>query len=159
MNMQYKFQQSSFMNPVVLQVINRMVDIPAACRSWYAQCTLCSRLWTLTGTVLGMVVMRLLLCNDRCPGWGAQKTVEFCSCRSWGSRNAWFDYGYMFCIIQGGFWRIFHAFPREGVDSDPEVCSPSCRHVVDTGSGMLISGFAVLTHLALCSHDCRQFAD
>ena len=26
-NMQYKFQQSSFMNPVVLQVINRMVDI------------------------------------------------------------------------------------------------------------------------------------
>ena len=27
MNMQYKFQQSSFMNPVVLLVINRRVDI------------------------------------------------------------------------------------------------------------------------------------
>ena len=61
------------MNPVALLVVNRMVDIPAACRSWYAQCTLCSRPWTFTGTVLGMVVMRLLLCNDRCPGWSAQK--------------------------------------------------------------------------------------
>ena len=25
----------------------------------------------------------------------------------WGSRNASFDYGYMFCIIQGGFWKNF----------------------------------------------------
>ena len=24
-------------------------------------------------------------------------------CNDCGSRNAWFDYGYMFCIIQGGF--------------------------------------------------------
>ena len=82
---------------------------PAACRSWYAQCTVCSRPWTLIGTVLGMVVKRLLLCNGRCPGWSAQKTVEFrsCSacgrcpvpgqgcctrrCNDYGPGNAWFD--------------------------------------------------------------------
>ena len=43
------------MNPDVLQFINRMVDLPAACRSCYAQCTVCSRTWTVTSTVLGMV--------------------------------------------------------------------------------------------------------
>ena len=107
------------------------VGHPAACRSWYAQCTLCSRPWTFTGTVLGMVVMRLLLCNDRCPGWGAQKTVEFRSCTAvqlldkvvvpvgatTGSRNAWFDYGYMFCIFQDGFLKNLYDFLHEGVDS------------------------------------------
>ena len=29
--------------------------------------------------------------------------------------------------------------------------------VVDYGSGMSFPGFAGLTHLALCPHDCRQF--
>ena len=105
--MQHKFQQFLFMNPGVLQFINRRVDIPAACRSWSAQCTLCSRPYS------GMVVTCLLLCSDRCPGWGAQKTVEFRSCRFSGVRNAWFDYVYMFCIIQGGFWKNFYDFPRD----------------------------------------------
>ena len=98
--------EHAFMNPVVLQVINRMVDIPAACRSWYAQCTRCSRPWTLTGTVLGMVVMRLLLCNDRCPGWGAQK-LWISAVAVLGGRAM---LGYMFCIIQGGFWRNLRFF-------------------------------------------------
>ena len=157
MNMQYKFLQSSFLNPVVLQVINRMVDIPAACRSWYAQCTLCSRPWTLTGTVLGMVVMRLLSCNDRCPG-GARRKLWISAVAVLGGR-AMLGSTMVTCSASSrvAFGEIF-AFLREGVDSDPEVYSPSCRHVVDTGSGMLISGFAGLTHLALCSHDCRQFA-
>ena len=51
-NMQHEFQWFLFMNPCVLQFINRRVDIPAACRSWYAQCTLCSSPWTSTGTWL-----------------------------------------------------------------------------------------------------------
>ena len=106
--MQHEYQWFLFMNPCVLQFINRRVDIPAACRSWYAQCTLCSSLYS------GMIVTRLLLCSDRCPGWGAQKTVEFRSCRFSGVRNAWFDYVYMFCIIQGGFWKNFYDFPRVG---------------------------------------------
>ena len=114
------------MNLDVLPFINRMMDISAACRSWYVQCTLRSRPWTLTGTVLGMVVIRLLLCNDRCPGWGAQKTVESPQLPFfWGSRNAWFDHGYMFCIIQGGFWKYFYDFLHEMEDSAPEVDSPS----------------------------------
>ena len=106
-NMQHKFQQFLFMSPGVLQFINRRVDIPAACRSWYAQCTLCSR------PCSGMVVLRLLLCNDRCLGWGAQKLWSSAVAVSLGSRNAWFDYGYMFCIIQGGFWKNFYDFPRD----------------------------------------------
>ena len=57
------------------------------------------------------------------------------------------------------FGRIFHDFLHEGVDSAPELDSRPGRHVVDNGSGMFLTGFAGLTHLALCSHDCRQFAD
>ena len=38
-----------------VQFLNRMVDIPAACRSWYAQCTLADH-GDLTGTVLVLVV-------------------------------------------------------------------------------------------------------
>ena len=33
------------------------------------------------------------------------------------------------------------------------------RHVVDKGGGMFLTGFAGLTPLVQCSHDCRQFAD
>ena len=40
---------------------------------------------------------------------------------SLGLRNAWFDYGYMFCIIQGGFWENFYDFLRDWEDSAPEV--------------------------------------
>ena len=40
-----------------------------------------------------------------------------------GVRNAWFDCGYMFCFIQGGFWKNFYDFPSDWVDSDPEVNS------------------------------------
>ena len=60
-------------------------------------------------------------------GWVVQKTVEppqwqfwvrpvlgqgCCArwCNDWGPRNAWFNYGYMSCIIQGGFWKNFMIF-------------------------------------------------
>ena len=101
----------------------------------------------------------------------AQKTVEspqlqwfWASSSSWtrslcplvqrlGVRNAWFDYGYMFCFIQGGFWKNFYDFPRDWVDSDPEVYSrrfSPCSHaeddvaalVVNSGSGLRSAGFA-----------------
>ena len=143
----------------------------AACRSWYAQCTLCSRPRTFTGTVLGMVVMRLLLCNDRCPGWGAQKTVEFRSCSACGrcpvpgqrllcpsvqrlgramlgstmdtcSASSWMAFG-----------RICTFFYMKGQTLDPEVDScgfSPCSHaeedvaalVVDNSSGLLFAGFS-----------------
>ena len=57
------------------------------------------------------------------------------------------------------FGRIFFDFLLAGVDSAPELDSRPGRHVVDNGSGMYHTGFAGLTHLALCSHDCWQFAD
>ena len=46
------------------------MDIPAACRSWYAQCTLCSRPWTFTGTVLGMVVDAPVVVQQQVPWLG-----------------------------------------------------------------------------------------
>ena len=104
----------------------------------------------------------------------AQKTVEspqlqwfWASSSSWtwslcplvqrlGARNAWFDCGYMFCFIQGGFWKNFYDFLHQGVDSAPELDARPGRRAVDNGSGMYHTGFAGSTHLALCSHDCRQ---
>ena len=76
---------------------------------------------------LGWLSTRLLLCSDRCPGWVMQKLWSFRSytfgvrpvpgqgccarwCNDWGSRNAGFDDGYMFCIIQGGSWKNFMIF-------------------------------------------------
>ena len=111
------------------QFINRVVDIPAAYRSWYAQCTLCSRPWTFTGTVLWMfvdapvVVQRQVPWLGRAGNCGSLRSCSACGrcpvpgqgccarrCNDCGSRNAWFDYGYMFCIIQGGFWKKFLRF-------------------------------------------------
>ena len=97
-NMQYKFQQSLFMNPRVLQFINSMVDISAACSSWYAQCTLCSRPCSGDGCHAPVVVQRQV------SGWGVQKLwspavavllgVAQCLVRLW----------IHVCIILGGFF-------------------------------------------------------
>ena len=127
-NMQHQCQQSLFMNPCVLQFINRMVDIPAVCRSWYAQCTLCSRPWTFTGTVLRWLFMRLLLCSDRCPGWGAQKTVEFRSCRFSGVAQCLVRLWIHVLHHPGWLLEEFYDFPRDWVDSDPEVNSRRSLH-------------------------------
>ena len=127
----------------------------------------------LTVTVLGMVVDALVVVNDRCPGWVAQQTVEFrsCSacgrrpvpgqgccarwCNDFGSRNAWFDDGYMLHIIQGGFWRFFAIFYMKGLT---RLLSSIfvLRYIFDHGSGMFHAVLLVLMHLALCSYDCPQ---
>ena len=60
---------------------------------------------------------------------------------------------HMFRFIQGGFWKNFYDFPRERVDSDPEVnsrrfspCSLAedevAALVVNNASGMFLAGFA-----------------
>ena len=109
---------------------------PAAYRSWYAQCTLCSRPWTFTGTVLGMVVMRLFVVQRTGALVGAlrklwssavavlvaavqflDKVVVPVGATTVGRALAWFDYGYMFFIILGGLWKNLYDFLREGVDS------------------------------------------
>ena len=122
--MQHMFQQSL----VLLQFINRVVDIPAACRFWSAQCTLCSRPWTFTGTVFGWLWTRLLLCSDRCSGWSCRKlwSLRSCSgfvrrpvlgqgrcarwCNDWGVRNAWFDCGYMLRFTRVSYGRFCTIF-------------------------------------------------
>ena len=88
--------------------------------------------------------LRLLLCNDICPGWVAQKTVESPQLQClWASSSPWTR---LLCplvqrlwvaqclvrlwihvVIQGGFWENFDDFLREGVDSAPELDSRPAR--------------------------------
>ena len=122
MIMQHKFQQLLFMNPGVLQFINRRVDIPAACRSWYAQCTLCSRPCSGDGCLAPVVVQRQV------PWLGRAVTVEFRSCRFSGVAQClvrlWIH------VLHHPGWLVedFYDFPRDWVDSDPEVNSRRSLH-------------------------------
>ena len=51
----------------------------------------CADRGDLTGTVLGMVLDAPFVVQQQVP---------------WlGSRNAWFDDGYMLCVILGGLWK------------------------------------------------------
>ena len=99
--MQLQFQQFvEFFVPLV-QFLDRMVDIPAASRSWYR---------TVHTVVLEMVLDAPVVVQQQVP---------------WlGSRNAGFDDGHMLCIILGGFWKNSD-FLHEGVDSAPELDSRS----------------------------------
>ena len=108
-NMQHQFQQSLFMNPCVLQFINRVVDIPAAADlgTHSAHCAAdrgLSQVQFFVGVYAPVVVQRQV------PWLGRAENCGFRSCRFSGVRNAWFDCGYMFCIIQGGFWKNFTIF-------------------------------------------------
>ena len=113
--MQHQCQQSLFMNPVCFSSSTEWwtFQLHADLGTHSAHCA---------------VVLSLLLCNDRCPGWGVHKLWSSAVAVSLGSRNAWFDYGYLFCIIQGGFWKNFYDFPRDWVDSDPGVNSRRSLH-------------------------------
>ena len=173
---QQQFQQFvEFLVPSV-QFLDRVADFPVACRSWYAQCTLYSRPWrsdsysswdgcrracccAATGTLVGSCskLWSFRSCSFGCRPVSGQACCAR-RCNDCGSRNACFDIGYMLFSSEV-FGRIFIVFLREGIDSAPELDSRPGRHIVDNGSGMYHTGFAVLTHLALCSHDCRQFAD
>ena len=80
--------------------------------------------------------------------------------RLWVAQS-WFDYAYMFCIIQVGFWKNLDNFLLEGVDwilrsllvaSLLAHMPKSAAHAVDNGSGMLFAGFAgISSHLELGS--------
>ena len=78
--MQHQFQQSLFMNPCVLQFINRMVDIPAVCnlvRTVHAvQQTVDFHRYSSSMAVYAPVVVQ-----RQVPWLGRAQTVEFRSCR------------------------------------------------------------------------------
>ena len=163
MNMQHQFQQSLFMNPCVLQFINRTVDTPAACRSWYAPCTLCSR------PCSGYGCFRACCCAATGALVGARRKLWSSAVAvSLGSRNACFDYGYIFCIIQGGFWKNFCNFPRDWVDSDPEVNSCRSLHTwpmrkwpcsSSTVAVACVCWFCLWCTSRCVPDDCRQSAE
>ena len=85
--------------------------------------------------------------------------------RLWAAQY-WFDYGYMFCIIQGGFWKNLYNFLHEGVDwilrsilvaSLLAHIPKSAALVVDYGSGMLFGGFYWYFCTSRCDPDvCRH---
>ena len=124
---------------------------------------------------LGWLLTRLLLCSDRCPGWVVQKTVDFRSCSlgvvqffdkvvvpvgATTAGRAMLGSTMDTCSASSrvAFGRILRFSSWLGV-SAPEVDSPSWPACCDKGSGMFLTGFAGLRHLAPCSHDCRQLAD
>ena len=121
--------------------------------------------------------MRLLLCNDRCPGCAAQNTVESPQLQwFWASSSSWTR---LLCplvqrlrpaqclvrlwihVLHHPGWLLeeYYYFLRDWVSRLLRSILRPGRHVVNNGSGMLLTGFAGLTHVAPCSHDCRQSAD
>ena len=130
----------------------------------------------LTVTVLGMVVeapvavqrqMLWLGCAENC---GASEVAVLGSSSSW----TWLlcpsvqRLGAAQCLVQlwihvlhhpGWLLEEFYDFLRGWVSRLLTSFLRFGRHVVDKGSGMFLTGFAGLTPLSLCSHDCRQFAD
>ena len=70
--MQRQFQQFvEFFVPLV-QFLDRMMDIPAACRSWYAQYIPVQQTVEISQVQFWVVVDAPVVCNDRCPGWVVQ---------------------------------------------------------------------------------------
>ena len=115
--------------------------IPAACRSWHAQCKTvqqtveispvqfldgCGRACccAVTGALVGsrrkLWSLRSCSACGRCPVPGQGCCARRCNdCKS---RNAWYDYEYML-LSRVAFGRFFYVFPRDGVDSAPELDS------------------------------------
>ena len=92
-----------------------------------------------------------LLLYDRCPGWGAQKTVEFRSCRSSGG-CAMLGSTMDTCSVSFSFWKIFYDFVRVWEDSDPEVDSRGSLQHGRSGSSRGLRLLVLLVmHVALCS--------
>ena len=110
--MQLVFQQSKmYMKLVVLQIqfFARVLDIPAACTDWHAQCN------TVQQTVeISQVQFLAWLSTRRCCATTGLRlratlgsTVDTCSASV--------------ASFYGGFLEEFHASQREGGLSDPEV--------------------------------------
>ena len=131
-----------------LQFLDRMVDFPVACRSWYRTVHIVLAV-EISQVQLGRCWTRPLLCNNRCLGWGRAmlgSTMDTCYASFWVA-----------------FGRIYD-FLREGADSAPELDSrpallPVAGTLLTTVVACSILVLLVLTHLVLCSHDCRHFSE
>ena len=122
MNMQHKFQHFFVHEPGCASVHQQ--------KGRHSRCMqiLVRTVHTVQQTVFWLGFLVPVVVQRQVPWWGAQKTVDSRSCRFSGLRNAWFDCGYLFFIIQGGFWKNFYDFPRDWVDSDPGVNSRRSLH-------------------------------
>ena len=111
--MQRQFQQFvEFFVPSV-QFLDRMGDIPAACRSWHAQCTLCSRPWRSHRYSSGDGSA----CARGCATTGALVGIAQCFVRWWKH------------VMHHPGWLLeeFHDFLHDGVDSAPVLDSRPAR--------------------------------
>ena len=124
--MQRQFQQFVELFVLLVQFVDRMVDIPAAFRSWYAQCT------SVLQTVEISQVQFLGGCGRACCFSMTGALVRSCSklwslrsCRSSGGRamrvRRWIH------VMHHPGWLVedFSDFLHDWVDSAPEVDSPS----------------------------------
>ena len=60
-----------------VQFFARVLDIPAACRDWYAQCKTVQQTMEISQVqFLAWLSTRPLLCNDRCMGALLGSTVD-----------------------------------------------------------------------------------
>ena len=134
----------------------------------------------LTGTVLGMVVDAPVVVQRQVPRLGRAENcgvsavavlVAVCpvpgqGCcaplvqRLWVAQclvRLWIHVVHHPGCLLGEFFTIFYVMGLIRLLSSIHVLLfwPAC--IVDNGNGMFLTGFAGLTHLALCSHDCRQF--
>ena len=87
--MQRQFEQFvEFFVPLV-QFLDRMMDIPAACRSWYAKYIPVQQTLEISKVQFLVVVDVPVVCNDRCPGLVVQLTVESPQLQFWVSSSCW----------------------------------------------------------------------
>ena len=96
--MQLVFQQSRMFTKLVVPQIQfaGVLDIPAACRDWYAQCKLCSRPWR----------------SHRYSSWLGGRRAVVVQRQGSSSRNAWLDSEHMFCVSCISLQRLFGRISR-----------------------------------------------
>ena len=144
--MQLKFQQSfEFFVVPQIQFFARVLDIPAACRDWHAQCKTVQQTLEISQVpFLTWLSPRQLLCNGKC--LGAQ-----CLVRQWR----------LFCVssrrASGTNSHIFYEKVELWILRS--ILVSSCKHGRRGsggvrrvhGSGMHSAGLLMKLHLALCS--------
>ena len=151
--MQLVFQQSKMMVVPRIQFFARVLDIPTACRDWYAQCKTVQQTVEISQVQFFVwLSTRPLLCNDRFMGratLGSTTDTYSASVRGW---------------LHGRISHIFHVkvelwILRSILASLPANMAEEevAAFVVNNGNNMHYIGFAgISAPRAVFPDDCRQ---
>ena len=146
--MQRQFQQFVVFFVPLVQFLDRMVAIPAACRSLARAVHTCADRGDLTGTVLGMVLDAPVIVQQQVP-W---LEVAQCLVRRWTHvmhHSGWLleEFVIFYMRVLTRLRSSIHVLLFSSVVGTVSTTVVACSILV----------LLVLTHLALCSHDCRRF--